>query len=140
MREEVHQQEEDDTPFFLRQDRPVFSGKERAIPSSPAARAFHFGALGVSLIGGTLSEAFQHKIGFKKDTEDQKNKKGLKKYALNDRNAERLSTTLCRMRGAALKIGQILSNMEDHVIPPSIKHSLERARKEADIMPKKQVI
>lgn len=44
------------------------------------------------------------------------------------------------MRGAALKVGQILSNMEDSVIPATIKHSLERARKEADIMPKKQVI
>ena len=44
------------------------------------------------------------------------------------------------MRGAALKIGQILSNMEDSVIPATIKHSLERAWKEADIMPKKQVI
>jgi len=31
------------------------------------------------------------------------------------------------MRGAALKVGQILSNMEDTVIPPTIKHSLERA-------------
>jgi aarF domain-containing kinase len=80
-----------------------------------------------------------HGVGLKTASDDLKAKKGVRKYAMNDRNAERLSTTLCKMRGAELKIGQILSNMEDHVIPPTIKHSLERARKEADIMPKAQV-
>jgi len=49
---------DEDTPFFLKQDRPLFSGKEKAIPSTSAARAYHFGKLGVSLIGGTMTEAF----------------------------------------------------------------------------------
>ena len=130
-------EEEEDTPFYLRQDRPVFSGKERAVPTSSAARAFEFGKLGVSILGGTLSEALLQGIGVRERT--QSTKSGLRKYALNERNAERISLTLCKMRGAALKIGQILSNMEDSVIPPAIKQSLERARKEADIMPKEQV-
>lgn len=43
------------------------------------------------------------------------------------------------MRGASLKIGQILSNLEDEFIPKSIKAALERARREADIMPHGQV-
>jgi aarF domain-containing kinase len=68
--------------------------------------------------------------------EDLKGKKGIGKYAINDRNADKISSSLCQMRGAALKVGQILSNMEDTVIPATIKTSLERARKEADIMPK----
>jgi len=48
---------EENIPFFLWQDRPMFSGKEKAIPVSSTARAYHFGKLGVSLIGGTISEA-----------------------------------------------------------------------------------
>lgn len=44
------------------------------------------------------------------------------------------------MRGAALKIGQMLSTMEDRVMPKVLLDSLERARQEADIMPKRQVL
>lgn len=87
-----------------------------------------------------MTEAFMQGIGLRTQHTDAKNKTGISKYAINDRNAEKITESLCQMRGAALKIGQILSNMEDTVIPPTIKHSLERARKEADIMPKKQVI
>jgi aarF domain-containing kinase len=44
------------------------------------------------------------------------------------------------MRGAALKIGQILSAQEESVLPPVIRDAMEKARSEADIMPIKQVI
>jgi aarF domain-containing kinase len=44
------------------------------------------------------------------------------------------------MRGAALKIGQILSTSEDSVLPPVIRDAMEKARSEADIMPVKQVV
>lgn len=44
------------------------------------------------------------------------------------------------MRGAALKLGQILSTSEDTVLPPVIRDAMEKARSEADIMPVKQVV
>lgn len=44
------------------------------------------------------------------------------------------------MRGAALKLGQILSTSEDTILPPVIRDAMEKARSEADIMPIKQVI
>ena len=44
------------------------------------------------------------------------------------------------MRGAALKIGQAMSNSEDSVFPPVIRNAMEKARSEADIMPIKQVV
>jgi len=34
--------------------------------------------------------------------------KSFSKYLVTENNAERLSRTLCKMRGAALKLGQIL--------------------------------
>ena len=44
------------------------------------------------------------------------------------------------MRGAVLKLGQILSTQEAAIVPPVIKEAMEKARSEADIMPVKQVV
>ena len=44
------------------------------------------------------------------------------------------------MRGAALKIGQVMSTSEDSVMPPVIRDAMEKARSSADIMPVKQVV
>lgn len=44
------------------------------------------------------------------------------------------------MRGAVLKLGQILSTGETSVVPPVIREAMEKARSEADIMPVKQVV
>jgi len=43
----------------------MFSGREKAIPVSSTARAYHFGKLGVSLIGGTISEALLQNLGMR---------------------------------------------------------------------------
>ncbi len=43
------------------------------------------------------------------------------------------------MRGAVLKLGQILSTSEESIVPPVIRQAMEKARAEADIMPLKQV-
>lgn len=39
---------------------------------------------------------------------------------LSEDNATRLADALCRMRGAALKIGQMLSMQDDQVLPPQV--------------------
>jgi aarF domain-containing kinase len=54
-------------------------------------------------------------------------------------NAERLANALCRMRGAALKIGQMLSIQDETVLPPQIQSALERVRAGADVMPRRQL-
>jgi aarF domain-containing kinase len=58
---------------------------------------------------------------------------------LNEKNANRLALNFKKMRGGALKIGQLLSTSEESVMPPIIRDALEKARSEADIMPLKQV-
>jgi aarF domain-containing kinase len=60
-------------------------------------------------------------------------------YAINEKNAERLANNFKKMRGGALKIGQIMSASEESVLPPVIREAMEKARSEADIMPLKQV-
>ncbi|CAI2362267.1 unnamed protein product [Moneuplotes crassus] len=129
-----------ETPFYLKQDRPVFTGKETKIPTSPSARALHFGALGISLVGGTISAALKQNLGISRPLPEVVGRRRLARYAMTDDNSNRLSNTLCKMRGAALKIGQILSNTEDSVIPPSMQRAFDKARQNADIMPKYQVI
>jgi aarF domain-containing kinase len=59
---------------------------------------------------------------------------------LNEKNAERLANNFKKMRGGALKIGQILSTSEESVLPPILRTAMEKARSEADIMPIKQVV
>jgi len=65
----------------------------------------HFGILGVRLVGGTMMEAVKQKVGFSLENESQKGKSGIAKYALNEKNADLLSKSFRKMRGAALKLG-----------------------------------
>ena len=53
--------------------------------------------------------------------------------------AERLAEGLCRMRGAALKLGQMLSLSDESLLPPAIAAVLERVRAQADVMPSRQL-
>lgn len=106
------------------------------MPASPASRAAHFGLLGVQLVGGTVAEAFKQKVGLSSAGAGQA---GIAKYALNEKNADRLANNFKKMRGGALKLGQLLSTGEESVLPPIVREAMEKARSEADIMPLKQV-
>jgi aarF domain-containing kinase len=41
---------------------------------------------------------------------------------MSEANVERLAGTLCRLRGAALKVGQMLSFNDADVLPPPVRH------------------
>ena len=83
-----------------------------------------------------MAEAVKQKIGFSNNSDENK-LQGIAKYALNEKNANRLANNFKKMRGGALKIGQILSTSEQSVLPPIIREAMEKARSEADIMPLK---
>lgn len=40
---------------------------------------------------------------------------------LSEKNAERLALALCRMRGAALKLGQMLSIQDESLVPAPVR-------------------
>ena len=94
--------------------------------------------LGLSIAGGTISEAVKQVFGMSKPTDPKLN--GIAKFAINKENSERLAGYLCKMRGAALKLGQVLTTLDDVLVPTFVKDALERARSQADIMPKDQVV
>lgn len=58
---------------------------------------------------------------------------------LSPQNAERIVDTLCKVRGAALKLGQILSIQDTNVISPQLIQAFDRVRQAADYMPDWQV-
>lgn len=65
---------------------------------------------------GTVAEAVRQSVrggevdgGGGADSRSKKHGGKVKQYVVSDANAERLAESLCRMRGAALKLGQMLS-------------------------------
>jgi predicted unusual protein kinase regulating ubiquinone biosynthesis (AarF/ABC1/UbiB family) len=54
-------------------------------------------------------------------------------------NAKRVADELARMRGAAMKMGQLLSMESGDLLPPELADVLARLRQDADFMPPKQL-
>lgn len=96
------------------------NSRTRTVPSTPLARVFGFGQLAAGLAMGTVAEAVRQSVSGDGDKGGNSGQGAtVKQYVVSDANAERLAETLCRMRGAALKLGQMLS------IQASTRHSRE---------------
>lgn len=59
-------------------------------------------------------------------------------FMLSAGNMDRLVTKLSRMRGAALKLGQMISFQDSKMLPPAIQEVLQRVQDRADYMPASQ--
>ena len=105
--------------------------RERAVPSTPIARMFGFGELAIRLAAGAASTKASQYINGSTSTSASS--------LLSDEGAELLAETLCRMRGAALKLGQMLSLQDDNILPPALSKALDRVKQTADFMPKRQL-
>jgi aarF domain-containing kinase len=84
----------------------------RRVPVHPATRALHFGGLGLGLAAGAAAAAVRQTITGEKQAN----------LLMSEANVERLAGTLCRLRGAALKVGQMLSFNDADVLPPPVRH------------------
>ena len=101
---------------------------EKKVPSNSFSRAFEFTKVGSSIMGSAVGSLFKNSIVGSES-------KSLRDFALTEENAEKLAMALCKMRGAALKLGQALSMQEDQFMPESIKKAFKKARQSANIMP-----
>lgn len=106
--------------------------KQRKVPSSRIGRIASFGTLFAGLGVGTINELTKGALGLG-------GSKTMKEALFSNDNAERIVDTLCKVRGAALKIGQILSIQDSNVVSPQIVKAFERVRQAADYMPDWQV-
>ncbi|KAJ3657777.1 hypothetical protein Zmor_009559 [Zophobas morio] len=108
--------------------------KQRKVPSSRIGRMISFGGLAAGLGFGTATEYAKRAFGSREAaTADAST------LFLNPRNLDLIVDTLCKVRGAALKLGQLLSIQDDNIINPNLAKALERVRKSADFMPNWQV-
>ncbi|KAL8527105.1 hypothetical protein ACS0TY_005104 [Phlomoides rotata] len=110
--------------------------RERRVPATPFSRAIGFAGLGAGLAWGTVQESAKRIMFGTPNSGD--NQHVLSPY-LSEKNAERLALALCRMRGAALKLGQMLSIQDESLVPAPILQALEIVRQGADRMPKNQL-
>ncbi|XP_021019749.1 atypical kinase COQ8A, mitochondrial [Mus caroli] len=111
--------------------------RERKVPVTRIGRLANFGGLAVGLGIGALAEVAKKSLR----SENPTGKKAVLDSSpfLSEANAERIVSTLCKVRGAALKLGQMLSIQDDAFINPHLAKIFERVRQSADFMPLKQM-
>jgi aarF domain-containing kinase len=99
--------------------------RESKIPSTRFARLWNYGGLAAGMFAGTIGEGFSRAVGGG----------GGGSMILNAGNMERLVSKLSRMRGAALKLGQMMSFQDSKMLPAPIQEVLQRVQDRADYMP-----
>ncbi|UXI17427.1 E3 ubiquitin-protein ligase RNF13-like [Sarcoptes scabiei] len=120
--------------------RPKLSEKSQArkVPSSRVSRVISFGGLAFSIGLGAAEELAKRTI-FGKDEKNSDSALGSNLF-LTTSNAMKIVDTLCQVRGAALKLGQMLSIQDNEILSPELQMIFERVRQSADYMPEKQLI
>ncbi|GLD70211.1 aarF domain-containing protein kinase 4-like isoform X1 [Lates japonicus] len=106
--------------------------RERKVPATRISRLVNFGGLAVGLGIGAIAEVAKQSLGSKQKGDVNAL---LDSPLLSEANAERIVNTLCKVRGAALKIGQMLSIQDNSFINPQLQKIFERVRQSADFMP-----
>ncbi|KAL8673851.1 MAG: hypothetical protein Q9168_001763 [Polycauliona sp. 1 TL-2023] len=107
-----------------------FEMHESRVPSSRFGRLWQYGGLATSMAFGAVGESFRRATG-----STQENAGSL---MLSAGNMERLVAKLSKMRGAALKLGQMMSFQDSKMLPAPIHQVLQRVQDSADYMPASQ--
>ncbi len=103
----------------------------RAVPTGRLTRLLHMGGIAGGVAGGIVAGGLrQLAAGQRPD---------LAQLALTPANALRVTQGLSHMRGAALKLGQMLSMDTGVVLPPDLTRILASLRDDARHMPPKQL-
>lgn len=113
--------------------------KESRIPTSRFSRLWNYGTLGMGMGVGAINESFKRATGLSQESAGS--------VLLSEANVNRLVEKLSQMRGAALKMGQMLSiqgiqaagGEQQNVLPPQLEQILLRVHDSANYMPKKQM-
>jgi len=108
--------------------------KEAAVPSGSFGRAVGFGSLGARMAAGLASDWVSRAMGG-----STSRPAGSAGGMLSGAAAETLADGLCRMRGAALKIGQIISLQDEEALGSDVAAIMERVRTQANVMPRWQL-
>jgi len=115
----------------LKKPRPKLSdvSQEKRVPTGRVERLASYTGLAAGLALGGLAEMTKRAVGGGETSLTDSS------VLLNPANAERIVSTLCRVRGAALKMGQMLSIADNSLISPELQKIFDRVRQGADFMP-----
>ncbi|SCU81306.1 LAFA_0C03972g1_1 [Lachancea sp. 'fantastica'] len=101
------------------------------IPSSRISRLFHYGSLAAGVGLSAATDGFSQAVrGQSLD---------FKSLILSDANIDRITQKFSKMRGAALKIGQMMSFQDERVLPKELYIILSRVQNGAHYMPQRQL-
>ncbi len=101
------------------------------VPGGRMGRMLRLGGMTTGIIGGVLAGGAQQIA--------RGTRPNLPQLLLSERTATRLTRDLGQMRGAAMKLGQILSMDTGLVLPPEMSAIMATLRAEAPHMPPKQL-
>ncbi|MCL1138548.1 ABC1 kinase family protein [Shewanella pneumatophori] len=108
------------------------SSQTAKVPASRLSRLSSLGGLASRVAGNVLFE------GAKKLSQGQAPK--LQDLVLTPQNITHVADKLSQMRGAAMKVGQMLSMDSGELMPKELSELLSKLRAEAKVMPHKQLI
>ncbi|KAI1117217.1 ABC1 family-domain-containing protein [Nemania sp. NC0429] len=104
---------------------PAYALRESKVPATRLSRIWNYGGLAAGMLGGALTESVSRGFGGG----------GQGPVMFSAGNMERLVAKLSRMRGAALKLGQMMSFQDSKMLPGPIQEVLQRVQDRADYMP-----
>ncbi len=105
--------------------------RPRSVPSGRVARLAGFGKMAGGIAGGVIAEGARRVATGERPSLDQ--------MLLTPGNITRLADNLAHLRGAAMKLGQMISMDAGDVLPPELTDILAKLRDRADFMPARQL-
>ena len=107
------------------------SSRHRAVPSGRISRLAGFGRLAGGVAGSMLGEGARRLAAGERPR--------LEDLILTPGNAIRLTERLAHLRGAAMKLGQMISMDAGDMLPPELSQILATLRDQANFMPPRQL-
>jgi predicted unusual protein kinase regulating ubiquinone biosynthesis (AarF/ABC1/UbiB family) len=106
--------------------------KSSKVPASRLSRVGHIGGLAATVMGRSLLGGASQLLQAKRPS--------IQNSVLTSENATSIAQQLSKMRGAAMKVGQMLSMDAGEFLPPQWEPILATLRAGADAMPKAQLL
>lgn len=106
--------------------------KPSNVPSSRISRLFHYGQLAAGVGVNVMSHRIIESV--------KGNDTNWKSLILSNDNIERIVNKFSKMRGAALKIGQLMSFQDEKILPKELYTILARVQNNANYMPQRQLL
>ncbi|CAX44395.1 mitochondrial chaperonin, required for ubiquinone (coenzyme Q) biosynthesis and for respiratory growth, putative [Candida dubliniensis CD36] len=113
--------------------KKTFEMSQSEVPSSRLARIFHYGSLAAGIGLNAATQGLKHYASGNSEPIT------MKSLVLSPQNIERMARKFSKMRGAALKLGQMLSFQDASILPKEIQQILLRVQNSAHYMPPGQL-